>query len=73
LEVLLAAQRPTNGGESLSTYYVLCFPKFPDFLASPLATLALGTVADLTASDVITPQHVSEGIQYRTFDRTLSV
>ena len=31
------------------------------------------TVADLTASDFMTPEHVSEAIQYRTFDRTLWV
>jgi hypothetical protein len=30
-------------------------------------------VADLAASDAITPEHVSEAIQYRTFDRTLWV
>jgi predicted ATPase with chaperone activity len=30
-------------------------------------------VADLAASDNITPDHVSEAIQYRTFDRTLWV
>jgi len=30
-------------------------------------------VADLAASDSITPEHVSEAIQYRTFDRTLWV
>src|SRR5256714_1357006 len=29
------------------------------------------TVADLAASDAITSEHVSEAIQYRTFDRTL--
>jgi len=29
------------------------------------------TVADLALSDSITPEHVSEPIQYRTFDRTL--
>jgi magnesium chelatase family protein len=29
------------------------------------------TIADLAASDEITPEHVSEAIQYRTFDRTL--
>src|SRR5213595_1705490 len=31
------------------------------------------TVADLAQSDSITPEHVSETIQYRTFDRTLWV
>jgi len=31
------------------------------------------TVADLPDSDAITPEHVSEAIQYRTFDRTLWV
>jgi magnesium chelatase family protein len=31
------------------------------------------TIADLAASDTITPEHVSEAIQYRTFDRTLWV
>ena len=31
------------------------------------------TVADLQASDNITTEHVSEAIQYRTFDRTLWV
>jgi magnesium chelatase family protein len=29
------------------------------------------TIADLQAVDEITPEHVSEAIQYRTFDRTL--
>jgi hypothetical protein len=31
------------------------------------------TVADLQFSDEITTEHVSEAIQYRTFDRTLWV
>jgi magnesium chelatase family protein len=31
------------------------------------------TVAALADSDAITPEHVSEAIQYRTFDRTLWV
>ena len=31
------------------------------------------TVADLQTSDDITTEHVSEAIQYRTFDRTLWV
>src|SRR6267142_2350845 len=31
------------------------------------------TVADLQSSDEITAEHVSEAIQYRTFDRTLWV
>ncbi|HEY0370039.1 MAG TPA: YifB family Mg chelatase-like AAA ATPase [Chthoniobacterales bacterium] len=31
------------------------------------------TIADLTPSDEITPEHVSEAIQYRTFDRSLWV
>ena len=31
------------------------------------------TIADLTDSENITPEHVSEAIQYRTFDRTLWV
>ena len=29
------------------------------------------TIADLAGEDEITPEHVSEAIQYRTFDRTL--
>jgi magnesium chelatase family protein len=31
------------------------------------------TIADLDSSDAINPEHVSEAIQYRTFDRTLWV
>ncbi len=31
------------------------------------------TIADLAGADEITPEHVSEAIQYRTFDRTLWV
>jgi magnesium chelatase family protein len=31
------------------------------------------TIADLASNDSITPDHVSEAIQYRTFDRTLWV
>ena len=31
------------------------------------------TIADLAGRDEITPEHVSEAIQYRTFDRTLWV
>jgi magnesium chelatase family protein len=31
------------------------------------------TIADLESADSITPEHVSEAIQYRTFDRTLWV
>jgi magnesium chelatase family protein len=31
------------------------------------------TVADLQSSNEITTEHVSEAIQYRTFDRTLCV
>jgi len=31
------------------------------------------SVADLAASDAISPEQVSEAIQYRTFDRTVWV
>jgi magnesium chelatase family protein len=31
------------------------------------------TIADLDAKTDISPEHVSEAIQYRTFDRTLWV
>ena len=31
------------------------------------------TIADLAGADAISPEHVSEAIQYRTFDRTLWV
>ena len=31
------------------------------------------TIADLASADAITTEHVSEAIQYRTFDRTLWV
>jgi magnesium chelatase family protein len=31
------------------------------------------TISDLAAADEITSEHVSEAIQYRTFDRTLWV
>ncbi len=31
------------------------------------------TIADLEGNKSITPEHVSEAIQYRTFDRTLWV
>jgi len=31
------------------------------------------TIADLASSKDIRPEHVSEAIQYRTFDRTLWV
>jgi magnesium chelatase family protein len=31
------------------------------------------TIADLDRKNAITPEHVSEAIQYRTFDRTLWV
>ena len=35
--------------------------------------LKVSRTVDLAASDPITPEHVSEAIQYRTFDRTLWV
>ena len=31
------------------------------------------TIADLAGAEAISPEHVSEAIQYRTFDRTLWV
>jgi magnesium chelatase family protein len=31
------------------------------------------TIADLESKNDVTPEHVSEAIQYRTFDRTLWV
>ena len=31
------------------------------------------TIADLESAEDLTPEHVSEAIQYRTFDRTLWV
>ena len=31
------------------------------------------TIADLASADTITAEHISEAIQYRTFDRTLWV
>ena len=31
------------------------------------------TIADLSSADAISAEHVSEAIQYRTFDRTLWV
>jgi magnesium chelatase family protein len=31
------------------------------------------TIADLDSAEAITPEHVSEAIQYRTLDRTLWV
>ena len=31
------------------------------------------TIADLAGADAITPEHVSEAIQYRTFDRQMWV
>ncbi len=31
------------------------------------------TIADLAGAESISPEHVSEAIQYRTFDRTLWV